>query len=211
MSNVATQPVTLQIAVLQQVKEFASANRPFSVHNITQEIRNKVNSGALEIPEVEVSGASFRFDIPHVKVKSIFDDLWNSGVFNPDFTLTRQFNGTFFDYTPQPVQSAAPIGTAVPASVTPANTSFTVAPSATTTTTTVVVSRNVAKERIQQYLTNCENRNFRPTLKQVQSAIKRGEVSTGYTCEDIKAIVENDLNYTVTANPDLLSASQVAL
>jgi hypothetical protein len=214
MSTTALQSVTLQSAVLLQVKEFANAGRSFSVHNVTQEIRNKVNSGALEIPEAEVTGASFRFDIPHVKVKGLFDEMYRNGVFNPDFTLDRQFNGTFFEYTPTLVATTgtvtpAPVGTSVPAPVTPATPSYTVAAPVTTTASSPAgVSRSVAKDRIGQYLGNCRNRNFRPTLKQVQSAIKRGEVSTGWTCEQIQDIVENDLGFGLSSNPDV-SAVQV--
>jgi hypothetical protein len=212
MSTTALQSVTLQTAIQLQVKEFASAGRSFSVHNVTQEIRNKVNSGALEIPEAEVTGASFRFDIAHVKVKALFEELWRNGVFNPDFTLDRDFNGQYWEYTPTLVTATvapAPLAVSAPAPVTPATPSFTVAAPVTTTASSPAgVSRSVAKDRIGQYLGNCRNRNFRPTLKQVQSAIKRGEVSTGWTCEQIQDIVENDLGFSLSSNPDV-SAVQV--
>ena len=101
------QSVTLQTAVLMQVKEFAQTNTPFSVHDITRTIRTKAAQGELEIPEVEVQGASFRFDIPHPKVKGIFEEMWKTGVFDPDFTLSRQFNGMYWLYTPAPVNGGA--------------------------------------------------------------------------------------------------------
>jgi hypothetical protein len=55
------QSVTLQTAVLMTVKEFAQNSQTFSVHDITRTIRSKAAQGDLEIPEVEVAGASFRF------------------------------------------------------------------------------------------------------------------------------------------------------
>ena len=79
-----TQSVTLQTAVLLTVKEFAQANQPFSVHDITRTIRSKAANGDLEIPEVEVAGASFRFDIPHAKVKGLLYDLGSFPVAVPD-------------------------------------------------------------------------------------------------------------------------------
>ena len=72
-------------------------------------------------------------------------------------------------------------------------------------------SRSEISTRIQLYLDHCKTNNFRPTLKQVQSAIKRGNKSTGYTCEEIKDIVKNDLSIAVVDDPDYLSASQVAV
>lgn len=196
MSN-QLQTVTLQTAVLIQVNELASNNKTFSVHDITREIRSKVNQGILEIPEVEVSGASFRFDIPHAKVKSLFDELWRAGTFDPNFSLARNFNGTYFEYTPQPVQSVP----AAPVSVTVAQPAI-VPPSPSVTSGTV-------EGRIQKYLDNCKSRNFRPTLKQVQSAIKR-DVSTGRTCEQLQDYIEG-LGYKVAVDPEVVSASQVVL
>jgi hypothetical protein len=191
-----------------QVKEFAAAGQTFSVHDITRTVREKVNNALLEIPEVEASGASFRFDIPHAKVKALFEELWRTGIFNPDFTLTRKFNSQYFEYTPVPTTAAT---------VTPSVPSYTVSPSTTpaTTTATAAPSTSVSNDgsvesRVQQYLTNCASRNFRPTLKQVQSAIKRGDVSTGWSCDSLKTVIEG-FGYTVVADPDSVSASQVVL
>jgi len=199
MSNQSLQSVTLQTAVLMQVKEFAATSRAFSVHDITREVRQKVNQGVLEIPEVEVSGASFRFDIPHTKVKALFDELWHTGVFAPDFALNRNFNGMYFEYTPSPVSTVQV-------------SSFTVSQPPVSTTTSTNPSSAVTADvggRIASYLKNCESRNFRPTLKQVQSAIKR-DVSTGLSCEQIQDYIEG-LGYDVTTDPEVLSASQVVL
>jgi hypothetical protein len=198
------QSVTLQTAVLMTVKEFAQNNQQFSVHDITTAIRNKTAQGELEIPEVEVQGASFRFDIPHPKVKALFDELWRTGVFDPDFTLSRQFNGMYFQYTPASVNSGAsyagvsvapqPAAPAPVAAPTPAPVSGAIAP-------------DVAS-RVSLYLTNCTTRNFRPTLKQVQSAIKRGDASTGYSCDVLRNFITG-LGYTVVDNPDNVSKAQV--
>ena len=199
------QSVTLQTAVLMVVKEFAQNSQTFSVHDITRSIRSKASLGDLEIPEVEVAGASFRFDIPHSKVKALFLEMWNSGVFDPDFTITRNFNqsGGYFDYSPEPAGgSYAQVSTA---------------PSATTTATTAAPTANsrasrwtdaTVQRRVAAYLENCGARNFRPTLKQVQSAIKR-DVSTGWSCEDLQSLITSQLGYTVVDNPANVSKSQV--
>ena len=192
--------VTLQTAVLMQVKEFASNNQSFSVHDITRTIRNKTGQGELEIPEVEVSGASFRFDIPHAKVKALFDELWRTGVFDPDFTLSRQFNGMYFEYTPSPVGGAAYAGVSVTQTAPQPSAPVATAPSAP-------VPDSVVRDRIQTYLQNCTSKNFRPTLRNVQSAIKR-DVSTGWSCEKIQDYIEN-LGYDIVPDPDAISKAQV--
>ena len=201
------QSVTLQTAVLMTVKEFAQNNQQFSVHDITTAIRNKTAQGELEIPEVEVQGASFRFDIQHAKVKALFDELWRTGVFDPDFSLSRQFNGMYFQYTPSPVNgggAVAGISVAPQAPLTAGVPS--VAPSIPTASGPIPAD---IAARVGTYLTNCTNRNFRPSLKQVQSAIKRGDASTGYSCDVLKSYITGTLGYSVVDNPDSASKAQV--
>lgn len=202
--------VTLQTAVLMQVKEFASNNQSFSVHDITRTIRHKTAQGELEIPEVEVSGASFRFDIPHAKVKALFDELWRTGVFDPDFTLSRQFNGMYFEYTPSPVGGSAYAGISVTPTPAPAPAPAPVATTPSVPTASGPLPSDIAA-RVATYLTNCRNRNFRPTLKQVQSAIKRGDASTGYGCDVLKSYITGTLGYSIVDDPEAESRAQVVV
>lgn len=208
-----TQSVTLQTAVLMQVKEFAKQNRSFSVHDVTVAIRNKTRNGELEIPEVEVTGASFRFDIPHSKVKALFDEMRDRGVFNPDFRLDRQFTGMYFVYTPVSLQN-----TSIPStSPTPSwqagffSQTPTPAPVQQTAAPVAKISVQEVTDRIEGYLQKCAQRNFRPTLKQVQSAIKRGNGSTRYSCEEIKDIIVDSLDYNLANNPENICETQVAV
>lgn len=202
------QSVTLQTAVLLQVKEFAQENKTFSVHDITSSIRNKAASGELEIPEVEISGASFRFDIPHAKVKALFDELWRTGVFDPDFTLTRKFNNMYFEYTPQPI--AGFVTQATQTGNVATQTSSTPSPSLVKSlTTTYVTATNV--ERIKTYLNNCAAKNFRPTIRNVQSAIKRNDAISIPSCDEIKNYIEKVLGYVIVDNPESVSKAQVTV
>jgi hypothetical protein len=203
MSNNNNQSVTLQTAVLMQVREFANNNQQFSVHDITCELRTKTSRGEIDIPEVQVAGASFRYDIPHSKIKALFDELWRTGVFDPNFTLTRKFTGMFWEYTPSLVNNVcAPV---VSQPIT--NQSYSAPTQAPITNIAPTPAVSMGKPtvaqvtpRIEMYLDNCANRNFRPTIKQVQSAIKR-DVSTGWTCEELKDVIES-LGYNLIANPD---------
>ena len=199
--------VTLQTAVLMQVKDFANQNQPFSVFDITRTLRDKTNKGEIEIPEVEVTNRGYRFDIQHAKVKELFNELWDTGVFDPDFTLSKAYTGMYFTYTPAPVCGGTPsVATVSAPSVAP------VSPVASPVQVAKVkTAESDVITRVESYLNGCEQRNYRPTLKQVQSAIKRGDVSTGWTCEELKTLIETQLGYSVVDNPDYLSASQVAV
>lgn len=180
--------VTLQTAVLNQVREFAANGTTFSIHDITNGIRQKVSTG-LEIPEVAVSGRSFSFNIEHVTVKKIFNDLWETGVFDPEFTLTRTDNGTYFEFTATMVN--------------PASTQVQQVSSPVSTPQSTKIDTATATNRIRTYLTNCVFKNTTPTLKNIQSAIKRKSGSSGLTCEEIKDIVEQ-LKYSIVTSPNFI-------
>lgn len=203
--------MTLQSAVLDQVVQFANVSRMFSIHDVTTAIRRRVSQGEIEIPETEVHGASFRNDIPHSKVKELFNDLFATGTFDPVCTLNRKFNGTYFEFTPTLVASTTPAPTNVAATTTANVATVTpVTASPAVITGAAPMSDDAVKARIRTYLNNCVTRNFRPTLKQVQSAIKRTN-STGWTCSRIADYIEQDLGYTIVADPDFISASQVVI
>jgi hypothetical protein len=68
--------------------------------------------------------------------------------------------------------------------------------------------RSTVVERVKLYLNHCASRNYRPSLKQVQSAIKRQDKSTGWTCEELSDVV-NDLGFDIISDPDYVSMSQV--
>jgi hypothetical protein len=202
--------VTLQTAVILAVKNFGTNGQTFSIHDITKAIRNQCNNGELEIPEVEITGGGqYRFEVEHTKVKALFLDLFNSGAFDNDFALLEEFNRAngFRTYTPQtqvntptspvPVVGTAPITTPV------------VTISAPTASTTKSIDSEV-QGRIQKYLDNCKNRNFRPSLRHVQSAIKRGDHSTGYSVEDLRDFIQG-LGYQFSMNPDSLAKYQVVV
>lgn len=210
-NNPQNPSITLQTAVLMQVKEFAQNNVVFSIHDITRNVRDKVSAGSLEIPEVEVSGASFRFDIPHVKVKSLFLDMFNTGVFDPYFTLDRQFNdaGGYWVYTPQNVSVNQTVPIVNNSSVYGATSNISMAPAAVVApvkTANQKVRRPTIEDRIGVYLNNCKDiGKINPTLKQVQGAVKRSNISSGWTCDELATIIGN-LGYSIDNVPTFVSA-----
>jgi hypothetical protein len=209
MNNVPS--VTLQTAVLLAVKDFAQASKTFSIFELTQAIRTKCNNGQLEIPEVEVSGGGqYRFQIEHTKVKALFLELRDTGVFDPDFSLSEAFNqgGGYRTYTPSPIGTTT-VG--APTSATPTSVPVLTAnaPTATNANGSVSFDSDV-QARIKNYLNNCRNRQFRPSLRHVQSAIKRGDHMTGLTVEALKDFITG-LGFSFSTDPNALSRYQVVV
>lgn len=212
--------ITLQSAVLLQVREFAQNNQSFSAHDITRSIREKTRNGELEIPEVEVQGASFQFDISHGRVKSIFEDLWRTGAFDSEFTLSRQFvNNMYFLYTPTlvagnsqpPTNVTAPAPVAIPASGNTPTATPTAAQNPVSNPPSTKLDATSVEARVREYLINCASRQkFHPTIKQVQSAIKR-DTSTHWTCSEICDLIEHVLRIPVNRASDFASFSVVLL
>lgn len=204
MTN-APKTVTLQTAILMAVKSFAEQGTKFSAHDISKLLRDQVNTGQLEIPEVEdLSGQDgHRFNIKHPEVRSLFNQMRDNGVFSTDFNLNGQFNGMYFIYEASPV---------IAVNATPVTPAFTPAPAnifppTTATTTTAAAPANgldsKIKDRVKSYLNNCVTRNYRPSLKHVQSAIKRGPKSTGVASQDLLDYIENELGYSVVTGSDI--------
>jgi hypothetical protein len=190
--------VTLQNAVLLTVQEFAAANKTFSIHDITQTLREKTSNNELEIPETAVVGQSFNFEIRADKVKEIFLDLWQTGVFTPDFSLNRQYNGTYFEYTPTPV---APLVQSAP-------TTAIASSSPTVTATSPSVNRadkQTVSDKIEEYLEN--HRGQSVTVEKIRAAIK----CNGWTCNEIQDIVANFVGSLLNRNPQHPSKSVATL
>lgn len=183
--------VNLATAVLMQVQEFVNSGQEFSRYDITKALRQKCNDGLLEIPECEDTnpGASYRFSILKGEVDNIFDQLFQNCLANglPPLKVTfdRQRGYRLFSVdvvaaapqpvaTPQPVVATAPPTPEVRVSV----------PVSTLTDTEI-------KRRVTLYMTRCTQSGATPTLKNVQSAIKRGNKSTGLSYGEIANIVKS--------------------
>jgi hypothetical protein len=230
MSNLTVPSMNLQAAVLMQVQEFTTANRPFSRYEITQSLREKCNNGQLEIPELENTnpGATYRFDIRKSAVDDIFDELFNNCSANGlpplrvDFDRTKGYRLFSVDTAPStpaggsviPASSYTPFNptpVAVPAPA-PANAAFVKAVSKAVATNvqiltsplpvpapTIALTDNEVRRRVTQYMQRCVKLGKTPTLKNVQSAIKRGNKSTGLSYREIVNITKS-LGFKV-ANP----------
>ena len=164
-----TDVFTLEEAVRRHIQEFIEEGRSFSVYDITTGLRNKVNAGLLKIPEMAMPYPSpFPYAVEHVDVRNIFNSFYDNFFSN---YLDRVFNGRYNVYVPNGLTCdpglQAPVALpSVPSSVDPE-----------------------IERRISVYCSKLAQTGGYVTLKQVQSAIKRGKASTGLKIGQIKHIV----------------------
>jgi hypothetical protein len=101
----------IKMAVDVIVTEWVKANKAFSAHDVTVELRHRVNSGALQVDPglagtAKVGGKDVT-NIEHAIVKEIVEQMWS----DKDFLADRKHNGTYFTYDPNispPSASPAP-------------------------------------------------------------------------------------------------------
>ena len=178
--------VSLQTAVLMQIQEFVNSGQEFSRYDITKALRQKCNDGLLEIPEVEdVNGGNVRYDIRKDAVDNIFEQLWNNGLPNGLPPLTwkwnrvlgyRVFSADVASVSVVPTPTAVPTMTQTP--------SVPVIPPSHPSNMVTTLSDAEIRRRVQLYMQRCSTLGVTPTLKQIQSAIKRNR-STGLSYREI--------------------------
>ncbi len=190
-----TQQATLRELVKGAVEGFLVTDTKFSVHDVTQSIRHLVNSGAVEVPTLKVSGQAFNFEITHEDVKHYFTELYDDSQFSQQ--LTRNFNGRYFEY--QGINTASPAtamlrnalnalgnasSIAIPAQGKSLNFANKYASAAGVVTQVASAAGKLGRtevvNRVRMYLQNCSRRGVTPTNRQIQSAIKRNGKSTGW-------------------------------
>ena len=208
------QTVTLQTAVIMVVKDFVGNDKSFSIHDITVGIREKCNKGLLEISEIENPdpASPFRFNVEHSSVRSLFNEMWDRGVFSGQTPiLDRRHNGRYWEFScvsdddDMITDLLNDIATAdddlskvsVQKSVQTYQTSYTQNPPLSMGNAKIVE----AKRRIKLYLENCAKIPVFPTLKQVQSAIHRPRgLPLNLTLVEIESLVK-ELGLTDKTSP----------
>lgn len=204
MCNSNVPSVTLATAVLMQVQEFIGNNQAFSRYDITKALREKTNNGLLEIPEIEnTTGGSPRYFVSKQAVDNIFEQLWRNCLVNGLPSLKVDFNAAggyrvfsadstaAQSVSPQmPAPPALPVSplppTGAPVSLQMPNSP--VLPFAYGTSPAVVSDAEI-RRRVTLYMKHCQQCNYTPSLKRIQSAIKRGNKSTGLTKNELANIV----------------------
>ena len=207
--------MNLQTAVLMQVQEFVNSGQTFSRYDITKALRQKCNDGLMEIPDIEDTnpGASNRFNVRKDAVDGIFEQLYQNCLVNGLPPLTYNYEPTLgyrvFSVDPNaapvpapPVASATnarnvggPWGVPTPTilvKVDPTQITSVPIPSPRTAT----LGDPEIRRRIDLYLSRCAKIGMTPTLKNIQSAIKRGNKSTGLSYREI-VNVASSLGYKV--------------
>jgi len=175
-SNVPS--VNLQTAVLMQVQEFVQSGQAFSRYDITKALRQKCNDGLMEIPDVENVNSSPRFDIRKSAVDAIFEQLYQNCLANGLPPLTYAFNqaGGYREFKVDSQAFANSLATVPPSSpVNPTQiTSVSNSPASMVSVSMTALSDAEIKRRVALYLDHCSKIGMVPTVKQIQSAIKRG-------------------------------------
>ena len=183
--------LTFATAVLDTLCDFTTLGQDFSAYDVTRSLRQKVNNG--EITVLDGTPTTFKgrttTSIPHyttqasngdkiVGVQEIVHDIFKQN----DMTgYTAQDTGNYILYvcdTPAPVVAApvSPLGSAIGNALT----NLTAAASKTP----APAKRSAIGEAIDNYVFNqCGLKGVAPTLKQIQSAIKR---KGQYTCQEIR-------------------------
>jgi hypothetical protein len=201
MCNPNTLSVTLQTAVLMQIQEFVNSGQMFSRYDITLAIRRKCNDGLLEIPAVENTnpGAINRFPIHKTAVDDIFEQLYQNCLINGlpplryDFDRTKGYRLFSVDTT---AQTTIPVPVPI-SNVTPMDNKVVNVPSldsvfsstaSPANTTMVTMSDGEIRRRVGLYMDRCRKIGATPTIKQIQSAIKRKNKSTGLSYREITNI-----------------------
>jgi hypothetical protein len=169
-TNAPQTNLTLTEAVVQAVNELKATGK-FSAHDVTNTIRESVNSGEYALPGLEArpgtANGTIKYWVDHEAVKTVIDTLINNGEMANLGMVNVDYSGAFrvFEF-----------GTtaAVPAPVTPTA-------NATPAGDTDADTQGPVAQRIKAYLANAGT----ATLKQIQSALK----VNGVTCEDFYNLV----------------------
>jgi hypothetical protein len=189
-----TKQKTLRELVVGAVEGFLITKTKFSVYDITLSIRQLVNDGSIEIPELRVTGQAFDYDIKHVDVRNIFLELNSNEEFSQ--ALVRSFNGMYYVYEGSgqaPSSVGAIFSTMANTLGQMRNTSTAKIPSASATVQSVANGKLIYSEvveRVRTFFNNHKHSNRRPTGKQIQSAIKRGNKSTGWSRAELLGIYD---------------------
>jgi hypothetical protein len=188
MSTQTIQSFTLRDAVISQVQELINGGTPFSRYEVTKALRNRVNNGELEIPELATGGSNIKFWIKKDDVDNIFEDIFrnpsNYGV--PPLRYSIQPGQAFRTFEVDSNASQFPSPAPVSASL-PAGASVTLAVSPVVTSSASLNDAEI-RRRIKRYLERCLATGELTTLKKIQSAIKRGKKSTGLSYNEIRNV-----------------------
>ena len=207
-------------------------DKTFSVHDITRTIREKTASGEWDIPDAMVTGAPFKYDISHDKVRTLFNEMWDAQLFLCPCPLSRKFNGMFNEYfvsrdfcrdpaiqpelvdQPEPADAPEQPHTEC-VSYTHTGDKCTVKTDANIVPHFSMLSddgcckqKDPVAQRIDTYISNCHKRKTYPTIKQIQSAIKR-RCGSGWTCKRIYDYLKMS-GYAVQMYPKKLSKSYIS-
>ena len=167
-ANAPQTNLTLTEAVVQAVNELKATGK-FSAHEVTNTIRESVNSGEYALPGLEArpgtANGTIKYWVDHEAVKTVIDTLINNGEMANLGMVNVDYSGAYrvFEFDTATAATPAPV-TPTATNAAPANT------------------RGVLAQRVKAYL---DRQDGTVTLKQVQSALK----TNGVSCEDFYNLI----------------------
>ena len=196
--------ITLTVAILNVIRDFRNQGQSFSAHDVTRKIREYVNTDVITISDIDdntnsnendtsnASNVSFVTKVEHSRVRQLVAELFNNKHIT-GFTRrskTTSEGVTYSSYEPAGADSVAN-STANPTANPTANSSD----NSTTNPTANPTANPNARVNfiIASYLKNKTSRGEKPTLKSVQSRLKR---ETKISTFQIKNLVRS-LGYRV--------------
>jgi hypothetical protein len=176
----------LKEAIVIAIADLITNKTTFSIHNITTFIRSAVSKGELDIP-----GCNAPEDIHHLDVRKLFRTMLTDKELD-SFKLIETHNGVYFEYTPTSVPNSMGLSTTTSTSTVWNNSDIKSTDNKMPYSENSPIARIPKDEvmrRIETYLGRCSDKGVNPTIKLVQSAIKRGDELLGWTCRELENLI----------------------
>lgn len=179
----------LYTAVVKEIKE---QTKSFSAHQITKNLRDKVNNSKLvidDVQDIELSTGEVVAEVDHFEVNSIIKDIYNDKIVELKRTLGTGFYLYELDNTNSVTIQQKITGFSVPNNILSLGNNI---KKAAVLPTWSKDARHKLYVKVATYVSNKRKNKERMTLKQIQSSIKFSKLSI----QDIAAVC-NKLGYKV--------------
>ena len=184
--NTTNKTITFAAAVLDTILSFTKNQESFSAYDVTRRLRNRVNALEFNLSDGAPTyvGGARTFSVPHPQVRQIVRDVFSSQNVTGYDTVD---NGLYVTYTFNGVNSAlsqpnTTLQTTVSNLKKPSNSLVNVAKS-TGSVFNRLAKLDDADRAIVEYLGKKHNQGYNPSLKEIQSTLRR---KGAFTCSEIE-------------------------
>lgn len=201
--------IHLVTAVLLTVKEFICNNSPFSAHDVTVRLREKVNNGeinCIDLPIGTIDDTETQI-VSHFEIREIVAELYENKLLDcKKRYVTGDGSKNYIEYVPEVVDKAAITDSEDPDDLGMPNDDLALGSDIIKRLTPRLdVRDSFLVEKINNYVDNCHGRNILPSVKRIQGALK----INGLTCKRIFDLCRNYNIGNLSVSPDGFSKSIV--